>query len=133
MSTLALQRLQQAIYTRLSGDGVLMGLVSAIHDSVPENAGYPFVVIGDGTQQAIVADAELGDICSLQIFSYSQQAGRRETHTILDRIYGLLNFTTLTLSAGELLSMRVEKAEAKLMPQNGIVQGELRLAAVITA
>lgn len=44
--TTAAWPLQQALYARLSGDPALTAL-AGVYDEVPENAGYPRVVIGE--------------------------------------------------------------------------------------
>jgi hypothetical protein len=132
MST-ALSRLQKAIYSRLSSDGVLMGMISDIHDNVPETATYPLLVIGDGEQKAIAADAALGDACQIRIHSYSQKAGRKETLTILDRVYGLLHYDSLTLTGGEVLHLRIAQAETEYDIDSNLIHGELRVQALVSA
>ena len=36
MSDLALMEVQRALYTKLGGDGVLMGMVTGVYDAVPQ-------------------------------------------------------------------------------------------------
>jgi len=133
MSSTALSRLQSALYARLSSDGVLMGMVSMIYDNVPDGASYPLLVIGDGQQRNIASDSAVGDNCQLTIHSYSKKAGRKETLAILDRIYGLLHYDSLTLSAGEVLHLKVASAETDHQPDENLIHGELRIQALVSA
>jgi hypothetical protein len=130
---MALSRLQAALYTCLHGDGVLTGMVTGIYDNVPENARYPLVVIGDGFQQSLAADAAIGDDCQLTIYSYSKKSGRKETLMILDRIYGLLHYNTLTLSSGQTFQMHIDRVQTQAQPDADMVLGELRVRALVSA
>lgn len=38
---MTLASVQQALYSKLTGDGVLMGMVSGVYDAVPERVALP--------------------------------------------------------------------------------------------
>lgn len=85
--------LQKAIYQRA---GVVTG--KAVYDAVPENAPFPYLVIGDDT----VSD-ESGKLVSIesiesQVFIYSQYPGYAEAKAIADQLVQGVTPQTLDLS-----------------------------------
>ena len=105
MTTFALQPVQQALYSKLTGDGVLMGMTSGIYDAPPQHAAVPYVVIGDGT--ATLKPQVTNDVteCDLDVNVWTTASGRKVALAILQRLHGLLHQGTLSVSGFTLLSM----------------------------
>ena len=92
--------LQTAVYSLLSGDSTLDGLVgnNRIYDSVPQNSAYPYVVIGLETSSNIGTKTLDGNIYSLDIDVWSQYRGQKQIKQVMERLYELLNDATISVS-----------------------------------
>ncbi len=127
MSNLALMEVQHALYSKLHGDGVLMGLVTGVYDAVPQKTALPYVVIGDGTQTTLASDGlNLADL-ALVIDIWSDAAGRKTVLTIMNRIYALLHLGALTLTGFQQMLLRCEQADTALSEQGTRIHGSMRV------
>lgn len=131
MSSLAWMEVQRALYTKLHGDGVLMGMVSGVYDVVPQQVALPYVIIGDGNQQAIPADSVAVTECRLQLQIWTEASGRKTALTIMNRLHALLHLGTLTLSGYQLVLLRCEQAETTLAEQGMRLHGVLVVLATV--
>ncbi len=131
MNTLALLQVQQGIFGKLAADSVLMDMITALYDQVPERAQFPYAVIGDGNYTTLRTRTALGGSCVMRIRVYSQKPGRKEILQILDRIYGLLHLGTLTLVESTVLSVHVENARTELLNDQRTIEGELSIRCLI--
>ncbi len=131
MNSLGLLQLQQGLFGKLSADGVLMGMVHAIYDQVPERAQFPYAVIGDGVYEPLVTDAMCGAQCRIRIRIYSQKPGRKEVLRIMDRIYGMLHHGTISLVESSVADLRVARAQTQLLGDQRTIEGELNIACLI--
>jgi hypothetical protein len=132
MNALALLQVQQGLYGKLSGDGVLMGMINALYDQVPERAQFPYAIIGDGAFAPLRTHVPLAGNCSMRIRVYSQKPGRKEVLRILDRIYGLLHLGTLTLVESITLSLHITQVKSQLLNDQRTIEGELTVNCLIT-
>lgn len=132
MNSLGLLQLQQGLFGKLSSDGVLMGMLHAIYDQVPERAQYPYAIIGDGDFRPLATDAMCGGTCRITIRIYSQKAGRKEALRIMDRMYGLLHLGTLTLIESDVIGMQVQSAQTQLLADTKTIEGELTVACLLS-
>lgn len=132
MNSLGLLQLQQGLFGKLAADGVLMSMVTAIYDQVPERAQYPYAIIGDGQMQPLATDIQCGARCTIRLRVYSQKPGRKESLRILDRIYGLLHLGTLTLVESEIISMHVRNAETRLLGDARTIEAMLDVDCLMT-
>ena len=89
---------QAAIHGRLTGDATLMGMVTAVHDQVPEDARFPYLAIGDDTAVDFGTKSETGQELTLTLHAWSRAHGRREVKDILARIHALLHQQALTVT-----------------------------------
>lgn len=131
MNSLGLLQLQQGLFGKLSSDGVLMGMLHAIYDQVPERAQFPYAIIGDGRCEPLMTDAMCGARCKLTIRIYSQKPGRKEALRIMDRIYGLLHHGTLSLVESNVIDLRVERAQTELLGDQKTIEGEIIVACLM--
>lgn len=131
MNSLGLLQLQQGLFGKLSSDGVLMGMMHAVYDQVPERAHFPYAIIGDGTFEPLETDNMCGARCSISIRIYSQKPGRKEVLRIMDRIYGALHHGTISLAESDVVDVRVERAQTQLLADQKTIEGEITLACLI--
>ncbi len=131
MSAVVLQAVQQALYTKLSGDSALMDLVSGVYDAVPQHAALPYVVIGDGSAAEVPQVSTQLSECQLVLNVWTSGGGRKVALAILNRLHALLHQGNLTFTGFTLLAMRCVSAETVVDADNDRVYGTLELNALV--
>ncbi|MBN8542795.1 MAG: DUF3168 domain-containing protein [Alphaproteobacteria bacterium] len=129
--SLPLYQLQQALFARLNGDALLMSMIQGIHDSVPQNTSFPYVVIGDGDQNDVPASDTISVRCSLDIEVFSRSKGRKEVLLILERLYALLHQSVLTVSGYECIISRCSRAETETLIDAVTLRGSMRVTILL--
>lgn len=127
MSSLALMEVQRALYTKLTSDGVLMGMVVDVADAVPQKTALPYVVIGDGQYETLATDAMNLSQLQMVIDIWSDVAGRKTILAIMNRIYALLHLGTLTISGFSQVLLRCEQADTALSEDATRMHGTMRV------
>jgi hypothetical protein len=128
--SLPLKALQQALYTKFSGDTLLMDLIEGVYDVPPQVSALPYLVIGDGEQRDLAVDGTMLARCRMQIDVWTELEGRKTALLILERLYALLHLGTLTVSGFQVVVMRVDTAETRLEADDQRLHGEL--AVIVT-
>ncbi len=120
--------LQSAIYSLLSGDSTLDGLVgnNKIFDSIaPQDTAYPYVIIGLETMRDVGTKTLDGNVYNVDIDVWSQYRGQKEIKEIMERIYNLLNNGTISVSGASSVMSYVVNAvtltEVDGITRHGIV------------
>jgi hypothetical protein len=131
MSNLALMEVQRGLYTKLHGDGVLMGMVTGVYDAVPQKTAVPYIVIGDGQARALPAEAMNLAELTLQLDVWTDAGGRKNALTILNRLFALLHLGTLTLTGYQQVILRCEQASTELAEQGLNLHGTMSVRATI--
>mgnify|MGYP001384891170 FL=1 len=125
--------LQTAIYTLLSGDSTLDGLVgnNRIYDEVPQNSAYPYVVIGEETTiDASTKDKDAQEFTQT-IHIWSRYRGSKQTKEIAQRIYTLLHNVAISVSGASFVNSRNEFFTI-LLDDDGLTRhGVMRFRVVI--
>ena len=131
MTSFALQPVQQALYSKLTSDGVLMGMVSGVYDAPPQHAAVPYIVIGDG--EAVGKPQVMGDVteCRLELHVWTTASGRKASLAILNRLHGLLHQGTMSVSGFTLLTMRTSRADTQVEPENDRILGRLEIVLLV--
>jgi hypothetical protein len=96
----ALWALQKAIYTRLSTDANVTGLVTGVFDEVLEGTLLPYVQIGDDTVVPYDSKTEIGEDMTLTIHCWSLGPGKTKTKQIMDKVIQSLTAVPLTIDPG---------------------------------
>lgn len=98
MST-ATSAIQTAIYTRLTGDATLMGLVTGVFDAVPQEQTLPYVTIGQFEGEDWSTFAKLGEAYAVNLHVWNDSAkGQKTVQAIQSRVDTLLNRAALTVT-----------------------------------
>jgi hypothetical protein len=120
--------LQSAIYSLLSGDSTLDGLIgnNKIFDSIaPQDTAYPYVIIGLETMRDVGTKTLDGNVYNVDIDVWSQYRGQKEIKEIMERIYNLLNNATIGVSDSDSVMSYVVNAvtltEVDGITRHGIV------------
>lgn len=101
--------LQQAMYTRLSGDTELTSTLGAqVYDHVPDSAAFPYVVIGDITEAPNDTMGKTGRDMTVTVHSWSQAKGFKQVMQIQDRVDDLLDRWSPTVSGWSAVQMLQE-------------------------
>ena len=131
MTVLALKNVQQALYSKLSGDGVLMAMITGVFDALPEQTSLPYVIIGDGVESKEDSLESSHSRCELAIHVWTGALGRKTVLNVMDRVYGLLHQGSLTLTGFELLLMRCREAFTELVEEGPHLHGVMQFEIVV--
>jgi uncharacterized protein DUF3168 len=114
--------LQQALYTRLSGDTALVTTLGAdVYDHVPDAAAFPYVVIGNVTEGPRDTMGRTGRDLSVTIHVWSQYPGMKQVKEIQSRVDELLDRWAPTVTGWSATQMQQEFFET-FMDQDGITR-----------
>lgn len=108
----SLKALQTALYGKLHGDATLLALVTGVYDDVPEDTNYPYVVIGEFTEEPLNAMGKHGKEVTATLHVWSQYKGFAEAYDIANRIQVLLDEVALTVTGYTHVSTQYEFGES---------------------
>jgi len=117
--------LQQAIFARLD-----LQLTETVYDHVPQNAPFPYVVVGDSTATAWGAGDLDGEQHALSVHIWSRYQGRKEMRQIMASIMTALNGAPLSLTGHNLVDIRFVFADEFPDPDGISRHGLVRFRAV---
>lgn len=129
--TLATMELQHALATKLQGDGVLTGLVNGLYDAPPQGAALPYLVFGEGEARIVPAEGPVLTETALEIEVWTDTSGRKTALMILNRLYALLHYGTLSLTGFQQVVLRVEQSSISLTEEATRLRGGLRVVATL--
>ncbi len=132
MSSLALNAVQPALYSKLTGDGVLMGMIAGVYDAPPQHANLPYVVIGDGTVNEVPQVSAAISECTLNLHVWTKGGGRKSALAILNRLYGLLHHGSMTVTGFTLIAMRAGQAQTQVIAEEDRVFGILEITVTVS-
>ena len=121
--------LQQAIYTALTGDSTLMGMIQGVHDHVPQGQVFPYVTIGEATARDWSAVGLNGIETTLILNVWSRARGRKQAKQIMAEIHRILHDADLTVTGHALADLRFEFSETTLDPDGLTYHGITRYRA----
>jgi len=90
--------------------------VAAIFDDVPQDADFPYVVIGEDTGLPWDDDVDTGIEGTLMIHSWGRAAGRREIKLIQNEIYNALHRNSFFTDSGRAIECVCEMADSFMDP-----------------
>lgn len=131
MSGLALMEVTRALIAKLQADGVLMGMVTGIYNTVPQRIALPYVMVGDGVSEIIPSDNTTLSECRLEIDIWTDAKGRKSALTIMNRLHALLHLGTLTLTGYQLVLLRCDQAQTTLEENATHVHGTLNVIVTV--
>lgn len=105
--------LQQAVYSALTGDSALQGLLgnpARVFDHVPQGSVFPYLVIGEVSATPFDTKTEAGLDQRLTIHTWSRYRGRKETKDIMAAVLAVLDGQSLAVSGHTLVLLRFEFA-----------------------
>jgi hypothetical protein len=129
--SLAMQAVQQALITKLTGDALLMDRLDAVYDTVPQGSAMPYLVVDELTQETRHGLGEEVWQVSVVLEVWSEPQGRKPNLVALERLHGLLHHGSLSISGYSLREMRVEGASCVLAEQATRMVGTLEVTLVV--
>lgn len=114
MSGTAIFAVQTIVYTTLNNDATLGTLASGVYDYVPESTDYPYVTIGDFTENRLDMMGRKGKNITFRVHVWSEYKGNKEAANILGRVDTLLDTVDISVSGYSLVksSLRREDTQA---------------------
>jgi hypothetical protein len=125
--------LQAIVYSTLNGDSALDGIVgnNKIFDNVPQDTGYPYVVIGN--ESAINRGTKNldGNEYTIDIEVWSQYRGKKEIKEAMERIYNLFHDADYSVSGADMVISQVRNV-ITLTENDGITRhGVITLSVIV--
>lgn len=119
--------LQSALLAALNG-----ALTCSVYDAVPQNAAYPYVTI----DYSVSVNSDLlggyrKDTRFYYLSIWSRAYGSEEVYSIMASI-DALSETPLTLTSGDMVSLRVERKRTSREPDNLTFMGQVTLRIIST-
>lgn len=122
-------QLQAAIYSALTGDPTLMGLITGVYADViqpnlPENdADFPYVVIGKDNLSPFDTKTSNGSNALCQLDIWSRENNLLEVKKIASAIYDVLQKGSLTISGADHVLTRIESEVFSVDPDGHTKRG----------
>lgn len=101
---------QMAIHDKVAQ---AMGTIPVL-DAVPENQGFPYLVIGDDTLTAAATKSEDAHQMTVTIHAWSRSPGRKECKTLLAGVYDALHGRDLEIEGYDVTAVRFEYGDSFL-------------------
>lgn len=108
--------LQEAVFHRLSTYAPLTALVAGVHDHVPQDAAFPYCVIGEESATQWDTDTELGFDATFNVHTWSRYRGRLQAKQIMDRVYQALHRYELPVADAHVVTVEFDFADTLLDP-----------------
>ncbi len=102
-----------ALHARLAGNAGVAALVGPrIYSDVPQDAGFPYVVIDGPSSEDAGTDSSPGLLSEVRVHAHSRGAGLKEAKDILTAIYDALHEKPLSLAHNHCVDCRFITATA---------------------
>jgi len=127
--------LQMALVTALRADTPLIALLggAAIHDGAPQGTAFPHVTLADLSSLDYSDSAGEREEHFATLLVFSRAGGRREALEILAAMTAVLDNAALAVTGHTLVSLVVERTEARRQPDGKTWRGLMRVRAVTEA
>lgn len=125
--------LQQAVYTALSADSTLGGLIGTpprLYDAVPRAVTFPYLVLAEDVETAWDSASDSGSLHKLVLHAFSRGGGRREIKLITAAVCAALPQSALTLSGHHLVNWSFTEADFSRQSDGRTYRASLTFRAV---
>ena len=125
------EELQKALYSRLTTDAVLMGMVEGVFDQAAEQQAHPFVEFGPSDATEDDADCIIGAEYASQINVWSRYNGQLEAKRIADRVKKVLHRIELPLTDHAMVAIWVQQIRILQDPDGETTHGVVDVRALV--
>lgn len=124
--------LQKAVYQALTTDSALTTMLGAgwLHDAVPQNTDFPYVVIDQMRVNDWSTGTERGSEHIMMLHVWSRYRGKREVYEIADAIRDALHDAALPLDGNDLINLTHQYSDLKQDEDGETWHGVMRFRAV---
>lgn len=123
--------LQKAVYATLSEDSTLMGVLSGVHDLPPQDAVFPYALVGDAQSRDASTATTKGMEFNFILRFMTREAGRKQATWLMERAHALLHGQNISVEGQALIYLRCESGDITL-DNDGITHtGSLRFRALL--
>jgi len=119
---------QKALYTAISGDPVVDGLVQAVYDFAPQVADggdsgpFPYVTVGMIVMGEMDTKTRNGFNFAARVHTFSRSGSAKETKDIQGAIYDALHLQSLSVTGYAHILLRRETSDVMRTPE-GVFHG----------
>ena len=124
-------QLRKAIYDALTADASLNALVAGIHDSVPAETSFPYIVLGEIQGRDWSTKTTSGARLLITVDVYSRYLGQKEASDIMERIKTLIHQAPLVLTGYTLVMIRYDLSDIELENDGLTYHGRMRFLALV--
>lgn len=129
--SLVMQAVQHALFTKLTGDALVMDRVEQVYDTVPQGSPMPYLLIDQIEQEHVAAVGETLWRVGVIVEVWTAPHGRKTAMAVLERLQALLHHGTLSVSGFNLREMRMENAGCVVTQQATRVVGSMELSLLL--
>ncbi|MEJ8473954.1 DUF3168 domain-containing protein [Roseibium algae] len=124
--------LRKALFTRLSGDATLSGLIGSgrIFDVPPRGQAFPYLVLEALGSRPLLSEPNEGRVHGLRLAVLSRKPSRDEALSVIERISLLVMETPLTLSGHHLVGLQISDMASRLLRDGRTFRAEINLRCV---
>ena len=125
--------LQEAVFAVLVDDAILTDMLGGLKtfDHVPEGTAFPYVSFSNLTSRDGSTATEPAIECRLTLNVWSQELGKRQVLSIMQRIRTLLHDQNIAFSEHTLVNLREEFADIAQQRNRKTFRGLIRFRAFI--
>lgn len=113
--------LQTALRALLLAHTPLMALATTVYDHTPQDAEFPYVVIGEGSGGRDDTDDSVGADHMVTIHTWSRYRGLKETKQIQQELYNALHRQAFTVDGALQIDCNLE-AEETFLDEDGLTR-----------
>ena len=117
MASDSLWALQAAAFSALTGDAALQALIgnpARIYDAVPQDAVFPYAVLGPAAGKPWDTKTTDGMEATLEVHTWSRYAGMKEAKDIMAAVLDALDNQALSVSGHTLVNLHFESSQTSL-------------------
>ena len=126
-----LERVQRAIYSRLTADERLAAFPVGVYDHVPQDDAFPYIVIGQDSEDQWDADDMHGFECIIEIHTWSRYRGMSECKRIQQLVYNALHDIELVVIRHNVVLCLWESAQQFVDPDGLTRHGVQRFRVIL--
>jgi hypothetical protein len=102
---------QQAVYSKLSGDSTLMSMVTAIADQPDQDQAFPYITLGEASGTPDDLLNATGSQQTLTLHAWDRGTSMSTVKQVLDRMVVTLHDAQLSISGTQAVRCQVEMAD----------------------
>lgn len=125
--------LQEAIFAVLIDDATLTDILGGlkVFDHVPEGTAFPYIAFSNLTSRDGSTATERAIECRLTLNIWSEELGKRQVLSIMQRVRTLLHDRDIALSEHTLVNLREEFSDIAQLRNRKTFRGLIRFRAFI--